>query len=68
MHGTFPGYEQRRAYAQAQQGMAGVGSQAPPAAMSHPFHHQGEPDALNPHFRQGAFHVLFTGRMRSLLP
>ena len=47
MHGTFPGYEQRSAYAQAQQGMFGVGSQDPPAAMRHPFHHQGEPDALD---------------------
>eukprot|EP00891_Asterochloris_glomerata_P004144 jgi/Astpho2/4144/fgenesh1_pg.00063_%23_121_t len=41
MRGPHPNYEQRRAYAHAPQGMAGVGSQALPAAMGHPFHHQG---------------------------
>ena len=58
MRGPHPNYEQRRAYAHAPQGMAGVGSQALPAAMGHPFHHQGEP----------ALHVLFTDRTRSTLP
>ena len=50
-----PGYEQHRAYVPAPQGMAGMGSQASPAAMRHPFHHQGEPVALPLNPRQGAF-------------
>ena len=47
-HSAPLGYEQHRPYVPAPQGTAVVRSQASPAAVRHPFYHQGEPDALNP--------------------